>query len=481
MAEWRNRIIGEGEEAPANLMEAANPNNPRLHPDRQEQVLEDILDKVGYVDRVLVNKRTGRLIDGHLRVKMALAKGGTSVPVEYVDLSPEEEKLVLATFDPIAGLAEFDPEILKGLSESVKLDFDFDLSGVFDEGEFETIVGNGSGETEGQDVGPQIDRAEELRQEWGTELGQLWQIESKANPDHYHRLICGDCRDKETMERLTQGKSVNGVFTSPPYAMQRTKQYGGVATAEYVDWWEAVQENVRTVLAEDGSFFVNIKPHCEDGQRVLYVFDLVLAMARRWGWRFVDELCWKHQGIMGKWDNRFKNRFEPIFHFSVGKKIKLRHQNVIQDFSKNTRVFQLSNYDGINNAPAKTGSPFRQKAKKSSLFDGALPSNLIEVANTITSGHSGSHHAATFPLKLPTFFIKAYSDPADIWLDPFAGSGTVGIAAENEGRLSMMVEKLPKYCAVILQRYVDIFGVRPELISNTCDNIKKWQYQQRKQ
>lgn len=155
MAKWKNRIIGEGEETPVDLMETANPDNPRRHPDKQEQALEDILDKVGFIDRVIVNKRTGKLIDGHLRVKMALAKGEPSVPVEYVDLSPAEEKLVLATFDPITGLAEFDPEILKSLAESVKLDFDFDLSGVFDEGRFEGIIGNGSGETERSDVGPQ--------------------------------------------------------------------------------------------------------------------------------------------------------------------------------------------------------------------------------------------------------------------------------------------------------------------------------------
>jgi DNA modification methylase len=267
-----------------------------------------------------------------------------------------------------------------------------------------------------------------------------------------------------TVEAVTDGKPVNGIFTSPPYAMQRAKQYGGVSADEYVEWWEAVQENMRAVLAEDGSFFVNIKPHCEDGQRVLYVFDLVLAMVRRWGWRFVDELCWKHQGIMGKWPNRFKNRFEPVYHFSLNKDIKLCHQNVIQDFSNNTNIPRLNNYDGMDNAPALGGSPFKQMHKRSALFDGALPSNIIEIANSVISSHSGAHHSAPFPLKLPTFFIKAYSDPIDTWLDPFAGSGTTALAAETEGRLGLMVEQLPKYCAVILERFQAHTSITPELI-----------------
>ena len=118
---------------------------------------------------------------------------------------------------------------------------------------------------------------------------------------------------------------------SPPYAEQRKEQYGGVPTAEYVAWWEAVQANVKANLAQDGSFFVNIKPHCEDGERVLYVFDLVLAMRRRWGWRFVDELCWLRSGVPGEWANRFKNGFEPLYQFCVDGSMKFRAKNVTHE------------------------------------------------------------------------------------------------------------------------------------------------------
>ena len=85
---------------------------------------------------------------------------------------------------------------------------------------------------------------------------------------------------------------------------------------EFTDWFEDVQSSVHAVLADDGSWFVNIKEHCDGGQRHLYVKDLTIAHVRRWGWRYVDELCWVTGGFPGKFDERFKNGFEPVFHFA---------------------------------------------------------------------------------------------------------------------------------------------------------------------
>ena len=114
---WRNRIMGAGEEAPSAL--AANPLNWRLHPKRQQDALAGSLDSVGWVQQVLVNRRTGYVVDGHARVELALARHEPRVPVLYVDLSPEEERLVLATLDPIGALASADTERLSGLLAQV--------------------------------------------------------------------------------------------------------------------------------------------------------------------------------------------------------------------------------------------------------------------------------------------------------------------------------------------------------------------------
>lgn len=116
---WRSRIVGEGEEAPDQIL--ANPMNWRVHPANQRKVMEAVLDSVGWVQRVIVNQRTGHLVDGHLRVESALSKGEPTVPVVYVDLSPEEEQAILATFDPIGGLAGTDAEKIGELRDALKL------------------------------------------------------------------------------------------------------------------------------------------------------------------------------------------------------------------------------------------------------------------------------------------------------------------------------------------------------------------------
>lgn len=110
---WKNRIIGSGTEAPDQLM--ANPGNYRRHSQQQRDTLRDLLGNVGWVQNVIVNKTTGHLVDGHLRVDLALQDGETEVPVVYVELSIAEERLALASLDPIGALATPDPKALDDL------------------------------------------------------------------------------------------------------------------------------------------------------------------------------------------------------------------------------------------------------------------------------------------------------------------------------------------------------------------------------
>ena len=117
---WKNRIVAHGEEAPDQLL--ANPKNWRIHPKAQQDALGGVLKQVGIVDTVLVNQRTGFVVDGHLRVAMAISAGQKTIPVTYVDLSEEEEALVLATLDPIAGLAVADREQLDALLQEIETD-----------------------------------------------------------------------------------------------------------------------------------------------------------------------------------------------------------------------------------------------------------------------------------------------------------------------------------------------------------------------
>lgn len=110
--QWRNRIVGEAEVLASELV--PHEWNWRTHPKAQKDALSDVLDQVGWVQRVVVNRRSGKIVDGHARVELCAARGET-VPVVYVDLSDQEEALILATLDPLGAMAGKDSDKLAGL------------------------------------------------------------------------------------------------------------------------------------------------------------------------------------------------------------------------------------------------------------------------------------------------------------------------------------------------------------------------------
>lgn len=115
-----NKIIRlEREVDPSTL--TPHPMNARMHPEDQQAALDESLGRVGYIDAVIVNERTGHVLDGHERVEDATERGGT-VPVLYVDVEPEDEEFVLASFDPIGSLAQYNPEILSELMQRADIE-----------------------------------------------------------------------------------------------------------------------------------------------------------------------------------------------------------------------------------------------------------------------------------------------------------------------------------------------------------------------
>lgn len=298
---------------------------------------------------------------------------------------------------------------------------------------------------------------EALQALWGTERGQLWLIPGQRGTTH--RLMIGDCRDAEDVAYLLGGKRPTVAFTSPPYADRRSYDEGSefkpVPPDEYVDWFEAVQANVKRHLASDGSWFVNIRAHSEDGERHPYVLDLVLAHKRRWGWCFIDDLVWLRAGVPGVWPNRFKNAYEPVFHFARSTQIKFRPEAV------STPSKHAFKYDRAYAQESASGSGLLGKEHAAGYEEGlARPSNVIEV------GSGGAKvtgaHPAEFPVGLPRWFLLAYSDRGDVVYEPFAGSGTTLVAAEQTGRAGYGMELSPRYAALVLERMANL-GLVPQL------------------
>lgn len=394
----------------------------------------DGLGPAGDFSRLMVS-------DGHLRQKI---DPDEIWPVIVLDLTrAEADKMLFG--DAVGEMAGYDAVLLDSLLREVNTgcaELQQMLTDLWEEAQADALANTETADP--KDAEPQTDRAAELLEKWGVRQGDLWLLGR-------HRLLVGDCRRAEDFARVCGGDKINVAFTSPPYASQRkydeSSGFKPIPPDEYVAWWEHVQANVRKHLADDGSFFVNIKPHCEDGERVLYVFDLVLKMRRGWGWRFVDELAWVHPGYPGGWDNRFKNGFEPVYHFSPADGIKFRPNAVLVE---SNRAFA---YDAANDVKNKTGSPFGVNGAEI-VHGKARPSNVVECN---VAGDQGEHSAA-FPIGLPSFFIRAFSDDGDVIADPFMGSGTTMIAAENHNRRAVGIEISPAYCAVILQRFQDAFG-----------------------
>jgi len=117
---WRNRIVGSDLVDPKTL--STNPYNWRGYLKKQQETLQAAIREIGYLRSVTVNKRTGNIIDGHLRVGLAIFAGQDTIPVEYVDLDEAEEREAIATFDPIAALTDAEPEALDRLLREIASD-----------------------------------------------------------------------------------------------------------------------------------------------------------------------------------------------------------------------------------------------------------------------------------------------------------------------------------------------------------------------
>jgi len=255
--------------------------------------------------------------------------------------------------------------------------------------------------------------------------------------------MCGDSRDAVAVAVLLNGKLVNLAFTSPPYAEQReydpASGFMPIPPTEYVEWFRPVSEYVASHLALDGSWIVNIKPASRGLDTELYVLDLVREHAISWGWHWAGEYCWKRPGIPQKPARRFKNQFEPIFHFSAAAP-KFRPDGV---------AFLSEHSFGYEQGrePVSTGNVGFKSAKKSQGM--ALPGNVIEPGKSRES----LDHSAAFPVALPDFFVRAFTDPDDVVYDPFMGSGTTLMAAAQNGRVGFGCEISPTYCDLIRRRW----------------------------
>ena len=264
------------------------------------------------------------------------------------------------------------------------------------------------------------------------------------------QIIHGDC--EEVLKDFPEN-AIDLIFTSPPYADQRKRTYGGIHPSEYVDWFMPKAEQFLRVLKPTGTFILNIKERVVNGERHTYVLHLITEM-RKQGWLWTEEFIWhKKNSYPGKWPNRFRDAWERLLQFNKHRKFSMYQEAVmvpIGDWA-DTRLSSLSETDVIRDE-SKVESGFGKNVSNWLGRDMVYPDNVLHLATECAN----RNHSAAFPLELPKWFIQLFTREGDIVLDPFLGSGTTAVVAKQLNRRYVGIEILEEYCHVAEERLMQI-------------------------
>jgi hypothetical protein len=451
MGDWRNRIVGHGEVDPKSII--ANPRNWRIHPLVQSQGLEAVLDELGWIAPITINRATGYCLDGHLRVALAVKRGVSSVPVQYVELSEDEEALALATLDPLAAMAEADKDLLSSVLNSVQTD-NYQVKLLLDE------IGTMAGIKKKQDlddIGELIDKAAELQEKWHVQRGQLWLIESKNVRGKFHRLMCGDSTSAEDVGRLMDGQQAVLGFTSPPYWVG--KEYEEQKSIDGVDAFIAavaavmaasVRRDASRIVVNTGTGYTT--SFGKKGKRqVLLLLDKWTNALAQHGWFLRHVRFWLKEGqlrsIGAKTDVIDQHcEFLGTYYDQDGAELPFT------DLLCQDEVGILETYyhsAGVNRGQVRVGGSVKHWALRSYWDD------IPGVAQT-------AGHCASFPVELVRRHLLMYTLPGELVVDWFLGAATTIVAAELLGRVAYGMEIEPKYCALSLERLVEL-GLEPRI------------------
>jgi DNA modification methylase len=262
-------------------------------------------------------------------------------------------------------------------------------------------------------------------------------------------IIEGDC-SKELSQ--LEDNSVDLIITSPPYADSRIKTYGGIKPDEYVTWFLPISQELLRVLKPSGTFILNIKEKVVAGERHTYVIELILAL-RQQGWLWTEEFIWhKKNCYPGKWPNRFRDSWERLLQFNKSRQFNMYQDEVkvpMGDWAK-TRLRNLSETDKRRD-DSKVGSGFGKNISNWVGREMAYPTNVLHMATET----GNKNHSAVFPRELPAWFIKLFTKPGELVLDPFAGSGTTVHVARELGRNAIGIEILKENCELAISSLKD--------------------------
>ncbi|EIP7313904.1 site-specific DNA-methyltransferase, partial [Salmonella enterica] len=285
----------------------------------------------------------------------------------------------------------------------------------------------------------------------------------------------------DSLDMLAQlpDESVNLVMTSPPFALQRKKDYGNKEQHAYIDWLAEFASLVYRKLTPDGSFVVDLGGAYQKGVpvRSLYNYRVLIKFCDDIGFHLAEEFFWYNPSKLPspiEWVNkrkiRAKDSVNTVWWLSKTEWPKANVSNVLTEYSD--RMKKLIKDPAAYYSPAKRPSGHDIGSSFGKDNGGAIPSNLLQISNAEASSKylklckevGIKAHPARFPAKLPEFFIRFLTEKNDLVVDIFAGSNTTGYVAEKEGRRWLAFEQLPEYLSASIFRFME---------NESIDDIKK--------
>lgn len=371
--------------------------NPRkdLKPgDPEYEKLKRSIEQFGYVEPVIWNEKTGRVVGGHQRLKVLTDMGITEVDVVVVDMDTEKEKALNIALNKISG--EWDTEKLALVIADLQgTDFDVSLTG-FDPEELEDLFRD---DVKGGVKEDDFDVEAELKKPTFSKAGDLWMLGE-------HRLFCGDSTKSETFDLLMNGKKANLVVTDPPYNVDYKGSAGKIkndsmAEDQFEQFLLAAYQQMEAAMADDASIYVF---HSDS-------HGLAFRKAFEEAGFYLSGCCiWKKQSlVLGR--SPYQWQHEPVL---FGWKKKGKHQW----------------YTG---------------RKESTIWEFDKPKK-------------NKDHPTMKPIALVSYPIMNSTMTGCLVLDPFGGSGSTLIACEQTGRVCYTVELDEKFCDVIVRRYIEQVG-----------------------
>lgn len=371
--------------------------NPRkdLKPgDPEYEKLKRSIEQFGYVEPVIWNKTTGRVVGGHQRLKVLLDMGITEVECVVIEMDEEKEKALNLALNKISG--DWDKDKLALLIADLQgTDFDVSLTG-FEPAELDALFKDSLKDGIHDD---DFDVDAELQKPAVTKPGDVWTLGR-------HRLVCGDSTKADTFTALMDGKLANLVVTDPPYNVNYEGTAGKIkndnmGNEAFYDFLLAAFTNTEAAMAQDASIYVF---HADtEGLNFRKAFSDA-------GFQLSGCCIWKKPSlVLGR--SPYQWQHEPVL---FGWKKKGKH-NWYAD-RKQTTIWEF------------------EKPKKN------------------------ADHPTMKPIALLAYPIMNSSLTNCIVLDPFGGSGSTLIACEQSDRICFTIELDEKYCDVIVKRYIEQTG-----------------------